>query len=94
MNYAALIEVDNSREDPVAGRRGLREELLPALQSLPGFQSTLLLTAYENGRGVAVVVFDSREAAESITSGFQIGQEIREGVIITRTDTLEVSAAA
>lgn len=30
MQYAAVIEVDNSREDPEAGRRGLREVLVPA----------------------------------------------------------------
>jgi hypothetical protein len=94
VHYAALIEVDNSREDPEAGRKGLRDELLPALQAMPGFVSTLLLTAYERGRGVAAVVFDSREAAEGLVAGFAAGQEIRDGVVVTRTDVLEVSASA
>ena len=94
MKYAALIEVDNSREDPEAGRRGLREELAPALKAMPGFDSALLLTAYEHGRGIAVVVFESEDAARSMASSFADGQEIREGVIITRTDVLEVSASA
>ncbi len=94
MKYAALIEVDNSREDPVAGRRGLREELAPALRGMPGFDSALLLTAYDHGRGVAVVVFESKDAARAVASGFAAGQEIREGVVITRTDVLEVSASA
>ena len=93
MDYAALIEVDNSGEDPEAGRRGLRDELLPALRALPGFRSALLLTAYERGRGVGVVVFDSRAAAEAVASGFSAGQQIREGVVVARTDVLEVSAA-
>lgn len=94
MEFAALIEVDNSREDPESGRKGLREELLPVLTALPGFRSTLLLTAYENGRGVAVVVFDSQHAAQGLASGFSVGQEIRDGVVITRTGVLEVSASA
>lgn len=94
MHYAAVIEVDNSREDPEAGRVGLREELAPALKSMPGFVSTLLLTAYDHGRGIAVVVFDSRDGAELLTAGFTQGQEIRQGVVITRTDVLEVSASA
>ena len=94
MRYSALIEVDNSREDPEAGRKGLQEELVPQLKGMPGFVSTLLLTAYERGRGVAVVVFDSRQAAEALASGFTHGQEIREGVVVTRTDVLEVSASA
>ncbi len=94
MNYAALIEVDNGREDPEEGRMGLRDELLPALMGMPGFVNTLLLTAYECGRGVAVVVFDSQEAAQELVSSFAEGQEIREGVVITRKDVLEVSASS
>jgi hypothetical protein len=94
MQYAALIEVDNSREDPETGRAGLRQELAPALEAMSGFQSALLLTAYEQGRGVAVIVFDSNEAAEQLTSGLPVGQEIRTGVVVTRTDILEVSASA
>jgi len=91
MNYAALIEVDNGREDPKEGRMGLRDELLPALMGMPGFVNTLLLTAYECGRGVAVVVFDSQE---ELVSSFAEGQETREGVVITRKGVLEVSASS
>lgn len=94
MNYSALIEVDNSREDPATGRRGLQEELAPALKSMPGFVSTLLMTAYERGRGVAVVVFDSRQSAEALVAGLSEGREIREGVVVTRSEVLEVSASA
>lgn len=94
MQYAAVIEVDNSREDPETGRRGLREELAPALRAMPGFASGLLLTAYEHGRGIAVVVFDSREAAETLAGGVREGSELRDGVVVTRTDVLEVSASA
>jgi hypothetical protein len=94
MNHAAVIEVDNSREDPEAGRRGLREELAPALQSMPGFVSTLLMTAYERGRGLAVIVFDSEAAAQALIAGFAPGQEIREGVVVTRAEVLEVNATA
>jgi hypothetical protein len=94
LKYAALIEVDNSREDPDDGRRGLREELAPALKAMPGFDSALLLTAYGHGRGVAVIVFESEDAARAVASSFAEGQEIRDGVVITRKDVLEVSASA
>lgn len=94
MSYAAVIEVDNSEEDPDAGRRGLRDELAPALAAMPGFVSTLLMTAYERGRGVAVVVFETLDQAEQLASGFRPGQVIREGVVVTRAEVLEVSAAA
>jgi hypothetical protein len=94
MPYAAVIEVDNSREDPDEGRKGLRDELAPAMKVLPGFQSGLFLTAYEHGRGVAVVVFETREQAEQLNSGLAVGREIRGGVTVTRADVLEVSASA
>ena len=94
MRYAALIEVDNSKEDPEAGRIGLRDELAPALRSMPGFVSALLMTAYERGRGVAVVVFETKDQALHLTGGLAEGQELRGGVVVTRTDILEISAAA
>jgi len=92
MLHAAFIEVDNSREDADAGRRGLQDELAPVLRSMPGFVSTLLMTAYEKGLGVAIVVFDTRANAETLTSGVAIGSEIRPGVIVRRAEVLEVNA--
>ncbi len=94
MQYAAVVEVDNSEEDADLGRKGLRDELAPALKSMPGFVSTVLLTAYERGRGLAVIVFETRDQAEQLARGFAIGQQIREGVVVTATDVLEVSASA
>ena len=93
MAYVAHIEVNNSGENPTEGRRGLREELLPALESMPGFESAYLLTAYERGRGVAVVIFDTRENAEALTAGLAVGQEIRTGVTVTAKEVLEVAAS-
>ena len=94
MPYAAVIEVDNHREDPDEGRRGLREELAPAMKALPGFNSALFMTAYERGRGIAVVVFDTHDQAEQLATGLTIGQEIRDGVTVTAVDVLELSASA
>ncbi len=50
------------------------------------------MTAHERGRGVAVVVFDTHDQAAQLVSGLSIGQHIRHGVTVTRTDVLEVSA--
>ncbi|HUY86422.1 MAG TPA: hypothetical protein VMU77_04865 [Acidimicrobiales bacterium] len=94
MPFAAVIEVDNSGEDPEEGRRGLREELAPTMSKMPGFQSGLFLTAYERGRGIAVVVFETQQQAGQLAAGLTIGQEIRGGVKVARTDVLEVSASA
>jgi len=92
VQFAAFIGVDNSREDPDRGRIGLREELLPVLRAMPEFDSTLLLTAYERGRGVAVIVFETRGAAESLLGSLEVGQSIREGVTIESLELFEVTA--
>ncbi len=94
MRYAAVVEVDNSKEHPDAGRQGLRDELAPALSAMPGFVSTLLMTAYERGRGIAVVVFETQDQARQLASGFSPGQHIRDGVGVLRAEVLEVSASA
>jgi hypothetical protein len=92
VSYAALIQVDNSSEDPDEGREGLRGELLPFLQTLAGFDEAVLLTAYERGRGVALIVFDTEEQASALTSGLALGQSLRQGVSITGIETFEVTA--
>lgn len=92
MSYAAVIQVDNSTEDPDEGRAGLRDELLPFLKGLAGFDEALLLTAYERGRGVAVIVFDTADQASALASGLTLGQSLREGVTITGIETFEVTA--
>lgn|GEM_PF-3321970 len=94
VQYAAHIEVDNSQEDPDLGRTGLREELLPVLCAIPEFNSTLLLTAYERGRGVAVIVFETRVAANNFINSLRIGQVLREGVTVTSLGVFEVTARA
>lgn len=92
--YAVVVEVDNRREDPDEGRRGLREELAPAMSQLPGFVSGLFLTAHERGLGVGVVVLDGRQGAEELAAGFPPGADIRPGVKVVRTEVLEVVARA
>lgn len=94
MDYALVVEVDNSGEDPEEGRRGLREELAPAVKNFPGFKSGLFMTAHERGRGIGIVVFDTKEYAEQIAGGFAEGRQLRQGVTVTRTEVMEVAATA
>ncbi len=51
MSYAAVVSVDNHREDPDAGRRGLRDELAPAMKQFPGFESGLFCRPLGPGLG-------------------------------------------
>jgi len=92
--WAVVVEVDNRDEDPEQGRRGLREELAPAVGQLPGFVSGTFMTAHERGLGIGVVVLETRDGAEQLAMGFATGSEIRPGVRVTRTEVLEVAATA
>ena len=94
MQHAAVVSVDNGGEDPDEGRRGLRDELAPAIRQVPGFVSALFMTDYERGAGIGVVVLETREQAEQVAGGFAIGQEIRAGVTVRASEVFEVSASA
>ena len=94
MAHAALITVDNHGEDPDEGRRGLRDELAPAVRQLPGFVSGLFLTAYERGRGLGVVVLETEEQAADLARAFAVGSTIRPGVTVIASEVMEVSATA
>ena len=71
MAFAVVVEVDNRGEDPDDGRRGLRQELAPAMKLVPGFESGLFLTAYERGLGYGVVVLETRDRRNSWPQGFR-----------------------
>jgi len=94
MTYAALITVDNSGEDPEAGRRGLREELTPAMRMLPGFSSCLFLTAYERSKGVGIVVFETFAQATNLVESIAVGSTIHPGVTVTASEVMAVTASA
>ena len=94
VNYAAVIRVDNVDEDPEAGRRGLRDELTPAMRMLPGFRSCLFLTAHERGAGLGIVVFETREQARDLADSVTGGSTIHPGVTVISSEVMEVSASA
>ena len=93
MAFAAVVEVDNSGEDPDEGRRRLREELAPAVRQLPGVRSLLFLTALERGLGYGVIVFDERAQADQLAAGLAPGSQPREGVTFKRTEVLDVEVS-
>ncbi len=93
MPFAAVVSVDNSGEDPDEGRRGLRDELTPVIRELPGFVSCTIMTDYDRGRGLGVVVLATREQATQLAAGFAVGTEIRVGVTVTASEVFEVAAS-
>lgn len=52
------------------------------------------MTDYGRGRGLGVVVLQTREQADQLASAFAVGSQIRSGVTVTATEVFEVSASA
>ncbi len=52
--YAVLIEVNVSDVDRKEGLKGLREQIVPAISQLPGFQSGVWLPGNAAGRGLSL----------------------------------------
>jgi hypothetical protein len=72
--------------------RDLREKVTPRIQQLPGFVGGYWLEPVD-GRGIGVLLFDSREAAES-PRNLQPGDHPSEGVTIERVEVREVVGSA
>jgi hypothetical protein len=64
------------------------------MKQIPGFVTGIFMTDYERGLGLGVMVFDTREQAEQVAGGLRVGNELRNGVIITRTAVMETPATA
>ncbi len=62
---AVLIEINVEGVDPEAGLDGLRNQLVPAIKAMPGFQSGTWLTGNEHGRGLSLTIWDTDERARA-----------------------------
>jgi hypothetical protein len=92
--YAVLIEVDVAGVDPESGIHVLREQIVPAIKQLPGFQSGTWLTGNEQGRGLSLTVWDSEEHARTMADRFGVGSSPAMSASISRCEVREVAATA
>ena len=90
--YAVLIEVDVSEVDEEQGLQTLREQIVPAIKQLPGFQSGTWLPGNEDGKGLSLTVWDNREHAQTMAERFGIGSSPTESAWIARCEVREVAA--
>jgi hypothetical protein len=92
--HAVLIElyVGNVARDE--GLKGLREQIVPAITALPGFQSGTWLTGNDSGLGLSLTVWDTKEHAEAMAAMFGPGSSPQAGASIRRCEVREVSAIA
>src|SRR5437763_1256181 len=57
--HAVLIEVDVSGVEREAGLQGLRQQIVPAVSQLPGFQSGTWLAGNKEGKGLSLTLWDT-----------------------------------
>ena len=92
--YAVLIEVDVAGVDRESGIQALREQIVPAIKQLPGFQSGTWLTGGEQGRGLSLTVWDTEEHARTMADRFGVGSSPAMSAQIARCEVREVAATA
>ena len=92
--YAVLIEVDVTGVDREGGIQALREQIVPAVTQLPGFQSGTWLTGNEQGRGLSLTVWDTEEHARTMADRFGVGSSPAMSASIVRCEVREVAATA
>ncbi len=63
MPFAAVWNVNFEGHDLAAIEKRLREESIPRLRALPGFQAVRLLCSLDGTTGVGTVIFDTEANA-------------------------------
>ncbi len=91
---AVLIEINVEGVDPQAGLEGLRNQLVPAIKAMPGFQSGTWLTGNEHGRGLSLTLWDTDEHAQGFADRFGPGASPQAGAAVERCELREVGATA
>lgn len=92
--HAVLIEVDVGGVDREAGMVALREQVVPAIKQLPGFQSGTWLTGNEDDRGLSLTLWDSEENARTMAERFGPGSSPTASASVVRCEVREVAATA
>jgi hypothetical protein len=94
MRYAVLIEVDVAEVDGEQGLQVLRERIVPAISSMPEFDSGIWLTGGESGVGVSLTVWNTEAAAQAMAERFGVGSSPQANSSVRRCEIREVAATA
>jgi hypothetical protein len=92
--HAVLIEVDVSGVDADHGLTALREQIVPAIKAMPGFQSGTWLPGNDEGKGLSFTVWDTEEHARGMAERFGPGSSPTANASVMRCEVREVAATA
>lgn len=90
--YAVLIEVDVTGVDREEGLRGLRDHIVPSITRMPGFRSGTWLPGDNDGKGLSLTVWDSRDYAQTMADRFGPGSSPHAEASVVRCEVREVVA--
>ena len=92
----AFALVNNVRIENVDQARGeLQSQVIPSVKQAPGFVSGIWTADRDSGRGVGIVVFESREQAEAMLQRLESGELKRAvGVTVESVSVYEVQGQA
>lgn len=91
--HAVLIEVDVSGVDREQGLTVLREQIVPGIRAMPGFQSGTWLAGNDEGRGLSLTVWDTEEHARGMAERFGPGSGPTANASVARCEVREVAAS-
>jgi hypothetical protein len=90
--HAVVVRV--SIGDPELAEKGMREKLVPAVTSAPGFVAAYWTRSDDGSNGLSMLVFESEDAARAVAERFRGGTIIPETVTVSRIEVREVIANA
>jgi len=90
--HAVVVRV--SIGDAEIADKGLREQLVPAVSSVPGFVAGYWTRSDDGSNGLSMLVFESEDAARAAAERFRGGTIIPETVTVSRVEVREVVATA
>ena len=92
--HAVLIEIDVTGVPPEAGLKVLREQIVPSITQMPGFQSGTWLPGNNDGKGLSLTVWDTEEHADTMAERFGPGSSPTANASVVRCEVREVAATA
>jgi heme-degrading monooxygenase HmoA len=89
-----LIEIDIRGVGGDAALTELREQIVPAFKSLPGFESGTWLTANGGGKVLSLTLWDTEAHAQELIHQFGFGSNRFMSASVVRYEVHEVAATA
>jgi heme-degrading monooxygenase HmoA len=90
--HAVVVRV--SIGDAEIAEKGLREKVVPAVSSAPGFVAGYWTRSDDGSNGLSMLVFESEDAARAVAERFRGGTIIPETVTVSRVEIREVVTSA